>query len=110
RFYQALDVFALSSVREGLPNVVLEAMALEVPVVATRIAGLPHLIRDGNNGLLVAPGRVDELAQALRRLLGDAELRGQFAEKGRRLVEERYSFATRMQKIGSLYDSLLRRN
>ena len=77
--YQALDVFALSSLREGLPNVVLEAMALEVPVAATRIAGVPRLIRDGENGLLVEPGSVDELVAALGRLLGDPELRRRLA-------------------------------
>ena len=54
--YEAMDVFALSSLREGLPNVLLEAMALEVPVVATRVAGVPRLIHDGENGLLVEPG------------------------------------------------------
>ena len=55
-YFEAMDVFALSSRREGLPNVLLEAMALEVPVVATRIAGIPRLIRDEENGLLVEAG------------------------------------------------------
>src|SRR5947209_4680203 len=50
--YEAMDIFVLSSLREGLPNVVLEAMALEIPVLATRIAGVPRLIQDGSNGLL----------------------------------------------------------
>ena len=49
-YYEALDVFALSSLREGLPNVLLEAMALDVPVVATRISGVPRLVQDGRNG------------------------------------------------------------
>src|SRR5581483_11692001 len=51
-YFEAMDVFALSSLREGLPNVLLEAMALEVPVVATRVAGVPRLVRDGRTGLL----------------------------------------------------------
>jgi glycosyltransferase involved in cell wall biosynthesis len=108
--YEALDVFALSSLREGLPNVLLEAMALEVPVVATRVAGVPQLIRDGENGLLVAPNDVPALAQILRQLLTNADLRNRLGALGRRVVESRYSFAERMQTIGQIYDSLLARN
>src|SRR5204863_4113119 len=85
--YEAMDVFALSSLREGLPNVLLEAMALEVPVAATRIAGVPRLVRHEDNGLLVAPGSVEELAGTLGRLVRDADLRGRLARAGRRTVE-----------------------
>ena len=83
-WYEAMDVFALSSLREGLPNVLLEAMALETPVVATRIAGVPRLVRHEENGLLVEPGAVEELAAALGRLLRDDGLRGRLARAGRR--------------------------
>ncbi|HZY88424.1 MAG TPA: glycosyltransferase, partial [Gemmataceae bacterium] len=68
--YQAMDLLALSSYREGLPNVLLEAMALEVPVVATRIAGVPRLIRHGENGLLVEPGDEEGLGRAIRAVAG----------------------------------------
>jgi glycosyltransferase involved in cell wall biosynthesis len=107
--YQAMDVFALSSWREGLPNVLLEAMALEVPVVATRIAGIPRLIRDGDNGLLVEPGDVEGLGRALLGLLRSADLRGRLGEAGRRTIEAGYSFEARMEKIRTLYDDLLGR-
>jgi glycosyltransferase involved in cell wall biosynthesis len=105
--YEAMDVFALSSLREGLPNVLLEAMALEVPVVATRVGGVPRLIADGDNGLLVDPGSADALAAALGRLAADPDLRRQLARAGRRTVEERYSFAARMDQVRALYDALL---
>ncbi len=105
--YQAMDAFALSSLREGLPNVVLEAMALETPVVATRIAGVPRVIDDGVNGLLVSPGSVEELAAALLRLIHDEELRRRLGLAGRQTIETRYSFARRMQKIAAIYDDLL---
>jgi glycosyltransferase involved in cell wall biosynthesis len=108
-YYQAMDLFALSSLREGLPNVVLEAMALEVPVVATRIAGVPRVIDEGRNGLLVAPGSVEELADALVRLIQDVPLRQRFSHAGRQTIEERYSFAQRMQKIAAIYDEMLGR-
>lgn len=107
--YEALDVFVLSSLREGLPNVLLEAMALELPVIATRIAGIPRLIDDGNNGLLIAPDDVNALERALVRLLGDADLRLRLSQAARRTVEVHYSFALRMQKIAELYDRLLDR-
>jgi glycosyltransferase involved in cell wall biosynthesis len=105
--YEAFDLFVLSSVREGLPNVLLEAMALEVPVVATRVAGIPRLIIDGENGLLVAPGDVGSLAGAMERLLLDAQLRRRLAATGRQSVEQRHSFAARMKKVAAVYDELL---
>jgi glycosyltransferase involved in cell wall biosynthesis len=105
--YQALDAFALSSRREGLPNVLLEAMALEVPVAATRVAGVPRLVEDRENGLLMEPGSVPELAGALGRLLRDQALRTALGGAGRRTIERRYSFAVRMQKVRAVYDALL---
>jgi len=108
--YQALDVFALSSYREGLPNVLLEAMALEVPVVATRVAGVPRLVRHEENGLLVEAGVGTELTDALARLAKDAALRDRLVRAGRRTIETDYSFAVRMDKMRRLYDDLLGRN
>jgi len=106
-FYQAIDVFASSSLREGLPNALLEAMAMEVPVVATRIAGIPRLIDHGENGLLVPPGCVPGLAGGLASLLGDAGLRARLGRSGRRTVEARFGFDARMRKIRAIYDGIL---
>jgi glycosyltransferase involved in cell wall biosynthesis len=108
--YQAIDAFALSSLREGLPNVLLEAMALGVPVVATRIAGVPRLISDGESGVLVEPGDIDSLAQALAQLARDPDLRNRLGRAGREVVETRFDFVLRMRRMADLYDSLLRRN
>lgn len=108
--YEAMDAFVLSSRREGLPNVVLEAMALEVPVLATRVNGVPRLVRSGANGLVVAPESVDELAGGLGQLLGDAGLRARLAAEGRRTVEGEFAFAARMNKVRAVYDRLLGRN
>jgi Glycosyltransferase len=107
--YEAADVFALSSIREGLPNVLLEALALETPVVATRIAGVPKLISDGLDGLLVPPADVAALSGALRRLLESSSLRQQFAAAGRVKIEANYSFARRMEKVAAVYDEVLGR-
>jgi glycosyltransferase involved in cell wall biosynthesis len=103
-----MDVFALSSLREGLPNVLLEAMALEVPCVATRIAGVPRLIEDEKNGLLVEPGDLEGLTRSLDRLLSDSALRDRLRRSGRETIESRYSFARRMEKLREIYDELLR--
>jgi glycosyltransferase involved in cell wall biosynthesis len=108
-FYQAMDVFALSSLREGLPNVLLEALAAEVPVVATKVAGIPRLIQHAANGLLVPPGDGEALSQALALLLTDGPLRRWLGKAGRATVEARYSFHGRMQKIRAVYDAILGR-
>ena len=105
--FEAMDAFALSSLREGLPNVLLEAMALEVPVVSTRVNGVPRLVQDGRNGFLVHAGDLDGLTTALSGLLRNDGLRELFRAAGRRTVETRYSFATRMQRLKRLYDELL---
>ncbi len=105
--FEAMDVFGLSSLREGLPNVLLEAMALEVPCVATRIAGVPKLIADGADGLLVPAGDLPALTAALRRLLADRQLWERCRAAARQTIETRYSFAGRMAKLRDLYDALL---
>ena len=105
--FQAMDVFALSSLREGLPNVILEAMAFKVPIVATRIAGIPRVVRHQENGLLVEPSNVNELTSALNVLLSDSVLRERFAQAGRSVIEREFSFEQRMRKIVRIYDELL---
>ena len=108
-YFEAMDLFALSSYREGLPNVLLEAMALQVPCVATRVNGIPRLIQDGRNGLLVPPGDTAALANALHALIENTDLRQLFRSAGRKTVEAHYSFPTRMLKLRRIYDSLLNR-
>ena len=105
--YEAMDLFVLSSLREGLPNVVLEAMALETPVVSTRVAGVPRLITDGENGLLVDCGDRVALTNCIERALRDENLRHALAQAGRRTIVERFSFGVRMQKMAAIYDELL---
>jgi glycosyltransferase involved in cell wall biosynthesis len=105
--YEAMDVYALTSFREGLPNVLLEALAMEVPVVATRIAGIPRLIQSETNGLLVEPGDLEGLTQTLSRLLQHPGLRSRLRQAGRMTIEARYSFLRRIEAIGVIYDELL---
>ena len=106
-YFEAMDIFALSSYREGLPNVLLEAMALRVPCVATAIAGIPKLIEHESNGLLIEPGQVTPLRNALSKLLDNPKLRADLAEAGRRTIETRYSFNVRMERMAALYDAIV---
>ncbi len=76
------DVFCLASVSEGLPVVLMEALASGLPAVTTRITGVPELVVDGVSGLLVPPARPDLLADALERLAGDPGLRARLADGG----------------------------
>jgi glycosyltransferase involved in cell wall biosynthesis len=105
--FEAMDLFALSSIREGLPNVVLEAMAMEVPVLATRCGGLEAFGRDGEDMLLVDPSSVEALARALARLAGDPALRSRLARAARARVETELGFARRMERFRRVYDRLL---
>jgi colanic acid/amylovoran biosynthesis glycosyltransferase len=90
QFYREADAFALSSFAEGVPVVLMEAMAMEVPCVATWIAGIPELIRDGVDGLLAAPADPEALADRLARLMDDPALRERLADSARRRVLESY--------------------
>lgn len=84
--FRSADIFCLPSFSEGVPVVIMEAMAHSIPVVATQIMGIPELVEHGHSGLLVAPGRVDLLVDALARLAQNSELREQFGTRGRQKV------------------------
>jgi glycosyltransferase involved in cell wall biosynthesis len=83
-FYAAADVFLLASHSEGSPNVLLEAMSAGLPVVATRVGGVPELAENGEEALLEDRGDHEALADAVLRLLTDQDLRARFVEHGRR--------------------------
>jgi sugar transferase (PEP-CTERM/EpsH1 system associated) len=105
----AMDVLVLASSTEGLPLVVIEAMASGLPIVATRVGGLPELVEEGRNGLLVPPDDPDALANALRSLLADETLRSRMGREGRRMAEERFSLAEAARRHARLYARLLGR-
>jgi colanic acid/amylovoran biosynthesis glycosyltransferase len=91
--YAAADVFCLPSFAEGVPVVLMEAMATGLPVVTTRIMGIPELVEDGVAGVLVAPGRSGELADALEALAGDPTRREAMGRAGRAKVVSEYDIA-----------------
>jgi colanic acid/amylovoran biosynthesis glycosyltransferase len=101
--YQSADLFALASFAEGVPVVLIEAMAMEIPCVATRITGIPELIEDGVSGLLVTPADPAELASAIGRLMDDGKLRRVIGANGRRRVEERYNLRVNCMSLHALF-------
>jgi glycosyltransferase involved in cell wall biosynthesis len=99
----ALDVFTLPSLKEGLSIAVMEAMALRRPVIATNIAGMPEVIHDGETGLLIPPGDVDALAQALLRLLSDPPFAERLAQNGRQLLEQHFDQRDCLAEVERFY-------
>jgi glycosyltransferase involved in cell wall biosynthesis len=99
------DVFCLPSTIEGLPLVVLEAMAQARPVVATAVGGTPELVVDGETGILVPAGDGDALAEALDGLLRDPERARRMGEAGRARVEREFSLAASAERVLALYSA-----
>ena len=106
-WYAAFDAVVLASVNEGTPVSVIEALAAARPVVATRVGGVPDVVRDGVDGFLVASGDVEALAERLHRLAGDRALREQMGAAGRARVLPRYAVSRLVDDVDRLYRSLL---
>jgi len=105
--YSKADLFILPSFAEGVPVVLMEAMASGVPVISTRITGIPELIESGKEGLLVPPSDVDSLVEAIRRLLGDPGLCRSMSEEGRRKVLDLYNLNVNGPEMGRLFEKYL---
>jgi len=103
QYYRDADVFALASFAEGIPVVLMEAMAMQIPCVSTRINGIPELIDDGINGLLVAPSDVDGLAAALARLMDSPDLRAKLGVAARERVHEQYELAKSADHLAEIF-------
>ena len=106
-FYAAFDALVLPSGNEGTPVSVIEALAAELPVVATRVGGVPDVVQDGEDGFLVETGATDDLADRLARLARDPELRARMGKHGRERVLPRYAVDRLVEDVDELYRSLL---
>ncbi len=104
------DLFVLPSTgREGLGIALIEAMAEGLPVIGTRLGGIPEVIDDNVNGLLVAPGSPYELAAAFEKLIGGKGIREKMGRRGRKIYEQRFTAARMNQDIEALYGENLRK-
>jgi glycosyltransferase involved in cell wall biosynthesis len=105
--HHVFDLFVQSSDYEGTPNAVLEAMALETPVVATDVGGTREIAHDGQHALIVPAGDRTALAEAIAQLAGDKPRAAALAGAARRRVETELSFAARMARVESIYEQLI---
>ena len=101
--YSKADAFALASFAEGIPVVLMEAMAMEIPCVTTFITGIPELIRDGVDGLLVPPSDDEALSRVIARLMDDAELRKTIGVNGRKRVIEKFDLEQNTSRLADIF-------
>jgi glycosyltransferase involved in cell wall biosynthesis len=103
------DVAVLPSLFEGMGRVLLEAMAMEKPVVASRVGGIPDLVQDGVNGILVAPGSVQELRSSLVKTLRSPVMAREMGKQGRKRINAEFSADTMVRSIERAYHELLQK-
>lgn len=102
-------VWASDNDVDGLPQMLMEAMACGVPAISTRLVGIPDLVIDGETGLLVEPGDPEEIADAIEKMMGDREMSEKMRVNGRNLIEERFNLRTCLEPLIGLYRQQLER-
>ncbi|MCA1021062.1 glycosyltransferase family 4 protein [Halobacillus litoralis] len=107
--YKRCDIFILPSYNEGLPNVVVEAMAASKPVIATNVGGIPEVVNE-KTGVLVSPRDIKNLTSEILYLLDNPSLRANYGRNGRSLVEEKFNRKTNVKRIYEIYQELCSNN
>ncbi len=109
-FYSASEAFILPSIYEGLPKVLLEAMACEKPVVATNVAGIPEIIENGKDGIIIPPKNHEEINKALIDILSDPQFSRRLGKNARKKIEEKFTWEIAAKKFFQLYQDLANQN
>lgn len=109
RIYSSLDLVVQSSFTEGMPNVILEAASMEVPVIATNVGGTAEIIEHGRSGVLVRPGNTGEISSAILDFMRDRQKYADMARRARLSVRERFSYQSRTSRLMRIYDALVRK-
>jgi glycosyltransferase involved in cell wall biosynthesis len=102
---QKADVFILPSYYEGMPMVILEALSAGLPVIATPVGGIPEVVRENHNGLLVEPGDIGAISKAIETLLANASLRMEMGQRSRKIAEQELDVSAYVEKMMDLYAS-----
>jgi glycosyltransferase involved in cell wall biosynthesis len=105
-WYGLADVAVLSSLSEGSPNALLEAMATNVPVVATAVGGVPEIVTDEESALLVKPGDAAAMSAAIARILNEPKLAARLAQRSHELIVERHTPEARVRRLVAIYRGL----
>jgi glycosyltransferase involved in cell wall biosynthesis len=106
-YYEAIDLYVLPSLSEGLPFVVLEAMALEKPVLATRVGAIAEVIEEGSNGWMIPPGESDTMAAALNSLLKDRSKLKEAGQRAREMLYPKFSPQRQASEVIGIYQEVL---
>jgi glycosyltransferase involved in cell wall biosynthesis len=106
--YLQSDAFVLASFAEGVPVVLMEAMRHGLPCIATRITGVPELIREGIDGLLVTPSDVEEMADAIAAIIDDSSLARRLGASGRERVRTHYNLSSNARTLGAVFSAKMR--
>jgi len=106
-YYALMDIFVLPSLFEGLPNVILEAMAMKTPVIATDVGGNPDVLSNGENGFIVPARDVSKLAFALTKLVENDDMRAKIGMKNRQKVEKDFQWSRTVEKIEKVYSEVV---
>jgi len=107
KVYRSMDIFVLTSRWEGIPNVILEAMAIGVPVISTNVGGVSEIITHNLDGLLIEPGDVNALCYSIKKLLVENELKKKIVENAYKKVKNYFSFSSRIKRIEELYEEVV---
>jgi glycosyltransferase involved in cell wall biosynthesis len=110
QFMKSFDIFALPSLSEGLSSAILEAMAASLPIIATKVGGIPELVKDGDNGLLVAPAHPAALAHAIQQLADHPEQADRMGQRGRERMEEQFTLERKILETERLCYALLQKS
>ena len=105
----SLDMFVLSSYLEGMGSSLMDAMACRLPIVATRVGGIPEVVKHGQTGLLVSPRSPKSLAKAILKIYEDKELAQRLGQKGYEIVHRKFSAESMAMKAIELYEELAKK-
>jgi glycosyltransferase involved in cell wall biosynthesis len=103
RLLAASDIFVLPTLTEALPTVLMEAMGAHLPIVATPVGGIPEMVEEGRNGLLVPPGDIESLASACSTLLADQAARLEMGDAGWEIANRKFSIQGQVENLKHIY-------